>query len=46
MGKHQPRVANEDAANNKRLAVIHKMEPQGIDYTSSVTITTPRSLLP
>jgi len=33
MGKHQPRVANEDAANNKRLAVIHKMEPQGIDYT-------------
>jgi hypothetical protein len=25
----QPRVANEDAANNKRLAVIHKMEPQG-----------------
>jgi hypothetical protein len=42
------RVANEDAANNKSLAVIRKMEPRWIDYTLAhdlcvhrlVTITT------
>jgi len=31
--EHRAELPTKDAANNKRLAVIRKMEPRRIDYT-------------